>query len=435
MKKILLIALVVLGGVSTASAWNYLKGTFNNWQTSADYCLDNGPVAVYLEASQTPYEFGIDYDGNWAGPKGNANITTTTTVNSFSGMGNFTLTVSTNGYYVFSTNWDNSLLSLTVRYPNTTVYFYNSLGWSDVYLHDGYWNGNNGASNVNALRGIKMTAGANNIYSAYVPSESFQRVTFTSDKQVNNGNDQYGAGYDNFYSTNVVWNASQFNSSTPIYVPTTTVSETLNNCSYYYGGSWHAYPTYTRNVTSGNFGTICLPFAATVTGADVYKIAGKVVENGELKAINLNKVTGTLQAGHAYIFKATEPTLTATFSGAYAEAIEADGMIGNLSADNIVVPVNQRNFVVSDNQIHEVVSSDYQGRVVTCGQYRAYITLNGIGEAKARGANFIGLDESTGIESVQANNQPTAMFNLQGQRVTDAQKGLVIVNGKKMLRK
>ena len=186
--------------------------------------------------------------------------------------------------------------------------------------------------------------------------------------------------------------------------------------------------SYTRDVTFGNFGTICLPFDATITGATVYKIDSKVEENSELKAINLKEVTGTLQAGYAYIFKATGSTLTATYSGAYAEATEANGMMGNLSASDITVPDGK--YVVSGNQIHQV-----EGEGVTCGQYRAYITLKDIGVATARGANFIGLDESTGIESVQANNQPTAMFNLQGQRVTDAQKGLVIVGGKKMLRK
>lgn len=185
--------------------------------------------------------------------------------------------------------------------------------------------------------------------------------------------------------------------------------------------------TYTRDVTTGNFGTICLPFDATVEGATVFKIVSKVEENNALTAINLESVE-SLEAGHAYIFKATGSTLTATYSGTYADATEADGMLGNLSAADMTVP--QGNYVVSGNQIHLV-----DGDAVTCGQYRAYITLSGISVAQARSANFIGFEEPTGIESVQTNNQTAAMFNLQGQRVTDAQKGLVIVNGKKMLRK
>lgn len=206
---------------------------------------------------------------------------------------------------------------------------------------------------------------------------------------------------------------------------------------HWYNGDGDNYHTkiqyrgnFTRDVTPGNFGTICLPFDATVEGATVFKIVSKVEENDALTAINLESVE-SLEAGKAYIFKATDSNnskLTATNLDAnYAAAIDAFGMMGNLSSDDIPVP--RGNYVVSGNQIHLVDG------FVTCGQYRAYITLNNIGVATARSANFIGFEEPTGIESVQTNNQTAAMFNLQGQRVTDAQKGLVIVNGKKMLRK
>ncbi|MBQ3631375.1 MAG: hypothetical protein II949_09075 [Prevotella sp.] len=433
MKKLLLTALVMVMGVMNASAWNYLKGTFNSWNASADYCLDNGPVAVYLEASNTAYQFKID-GGTWYGAyEYNTSITGTTTITSFdtsNGSANFQLTVSTTGYYVFSVTWSGQP-TLTVRYPDTMVYFYNALGWENVYMHDGWWN-DSSASNRGALRGLAMTAGDNNIYSAFVPSESFYRVTFTSEKQVNDGDGQYGAGYDNFYGTNVVWNANHFDSATPLYVPTTTLSEELNNCSYYYGGSWHAYPTYTRTVTSGNFGTICLPFAATVTGATVYKITSKVMNGDNLAGINLESVE-TLEAGKAYIFKATASELTATFSGAPAEATEAYGMFGNLSSEKMTVP--EGNYVVgTDNLIHKVVSGGSGGSGVTVGQYKGYITLNGINAAGARGANFMSFQDetTTSIESISMESQ-NEVFNLQGQRVENAQKGLFIVNGKKVL--
>ncbi len=72
---------------------------------------------------------------------------------------------------------------------------------------------------------------------------------------------------------------------------------------------------------------------------------------------------------------------------------------------------------------------------MTIGQYRAYINLSKVSNG-SRGAIFMGFDdESTGIESIQAESNENVMFNLQGQRVNNAQKGLVIVGGKKMLRK
>ena len=425
------------------SAWNYLKGTFNSWNESPDYCLDNGPVAVYLTASETPYEFKI-HGNNWYGTNNNTNITETTTITTGFAENtdntNFKLTASVTGYYVFSVTWSNgNLASLIVRFPDTTVYFYNSLGWSNVYLHDGWWgtNDTDGASNKNALRGVAMTAGENNIFSAYIPRGSFYRITFTEDKQVNNGEKQYGTGYDHFYSTNVVWNAAEFNSSKPLYVPTTTVSATINSCSYYYGGEWHPFPTYTRTVTSGNFGTICLPFNGTVTGADIFTISSKVMDpndNTKVKYINFTPVEGnTVEAGKAYIFKATSTTLTATLSGNYTDAIAANGMMGNITSATPIA-VEAGNFIISNNKLYEV------GTGVTCGQYKGYITPSTINVASARGANFMGFEnEATGIDTIDNgqltidNNAP--MYNLAGQRVNKSYKGVVIVNGKKMLNK
>ena len=178
--------LLVVGGVGNVSAYNYLNGNFNSWADNASSCLDNGPIAVYLEASVTPYEFGIDVSGSWMGPYSeadisNADISGTTTISSFSSDGNFKLTVTTSGYYVFTVDWENEKPKLTVRYPDTMVYFYNALNWENVYLHDGWWNGENGASNRGALRGINMNAGDNNIYYAYIPRASFYRITFNLD--------------------------------------------------------------------------------------------------------------------------------------------------------------------------------------------------------------------------------------------------------------
>lgn len=180
------------------------------------------------------------------------------------------------------------------------------------------------------------------------------------------------------------------------------------------------------NLNEGKYGTLCLPWAATIEGGTIFKIVSTVVENETLKAINLKSVE-SLEAGHAYIFKATGSTLTAICSGTYADAIEADGMIGNLSATPVTVAAG--NYVLSGNKICPV------GEKVTIDQYRAYITLNGIGAAASRGANFIGFDEATGIDNIKAENGQEVVYNLQGQRVTDAQKGLVIMGGKKMLRK
>ena len=221
----------------------------------------------------------------------------------------------------------------------------------------------------------------------------------------------------------MVWNAAEFDASTPLYIPTGDAVP-LNNSSYYYGGSFHAYPTYTRTVSSGNLGTICLPFAATVTGAKVYKITGTKFESGVLKGIYVEPVEN-LVAGNAYIFQAESTELTATFSGnPTTTANEADGMLGNLSSASVNVTAG--NYIIKDNKIRKVAAG-----TVTIGQYKAYITLNNVGESTS--PYFIGADDATGIEGLEIENTNDAIYNLQGQRVTNIEKGVYIVNGKKVL--
>jgi len=190
--------------------------------------------------------------------------------------------------------------------------------------------------------------------------------------------------------------------------------------------------TYTRSVTSGNFGTICLPYAATVTGATVFKIVSKVESDGRLTGINLQSVN-SMEAGKAYIYKATGSTLTATLSGDAAVATTADCMLGNLGTTATNVPTD--NYIVKDNQIRKVID----GGAATVGQYKAYITsdIESL-QAGARSTYCIGFDdESAGIDDIEStrNVDNESFYNLAGQRVTQPMKGMLIVNGKKILRK
>lgn len=193
--------------------------------------------------------------------------------------------------------------------------------------------------------------------------------------------------------------------------------------------------SYTRDVTAGDFGTICLPFAATVAGATVFKIASKIVDgSSNLTGINLESVN-ELEAGKSYIFKATGTTLTATYSGTYTAASADYGMMGNLSSTPVTVA--QGNYVVNSNKLRKVT-----GDAVTVGQYRGYVTLEGVGVASsARGENFISFvdDSTTGIETVNTQQfNADEAFDLQGRRVNvssaaKGQKGIYILNGKKYI--
>ena len=95
---------------------------------------------------------------------------------------------------------------------------------------------------------------------------------------------------------------------------------------------------YIRSTTSGDYGTICLPYAVAaedMAGAEFFSIAGKVMKGEEPQSIVLNQVT-TLEAGVPYIFSATSDKLIAAYSGkSVAVAEEANGLIGSFEGQDV----------------------------------------------------------------------------------------------------
>lgn len=190
---------------------------------------------------------------------------------------------------------------------------------------------------------------------------------------------------------------------------------------------------YTRTVTEGRFGTICLPRAVKASahsGATFYNVGG-TYENG----IVLVEEEGDLVAGKPYIFKATASELTAVYFGEpVAEAASATGLVGNLGPEAMDVP--QGCYVLSNNKLRKL-----NGGSATIDQYKAYVNLegvdaydeNGSAESSRRAVYFDYEGTITGIEDISI-EEANEIYNLQGQRVNRAQKGVYVVNGRKVIR-
>ena len=85
------------------------------------------------------------------------------------------------------------------------------------------------------------------------------------------------------------------------------------------------------------------------------------------------------------------------------------------------------NFFIKDPNPNNYVIED--GTILAAG--KAYLVVSG-GVASSR--QFIGFDEgATAIKTVKGAEAENAIYNLAGQRLTKAQKGLNIVNGKVVL--
>ena len=197
---------------------------------------------------------------------------------------------------------------------------------------------------------------------------------------------------------------------------------------------------YHRNVTSGDYGTICLPYAVAaedMAGAEFFSIAGKVMKGEEPQSIVLNQVT-TLEAGVPYIFSATSDKLIAAYSGkAVAVAEEANGLIGSFEGQDVAEGM----YLISA-----------QNKVQLCGKgckisgNRAYIDMNEVPEYSGEvGVNqrLISFEDATGISKTMVEGGLADVYTLSGEEVrhqvneSEATQGLpqgiYIVNGKKVV--
>ena len=150
---------------------------------------------------------------------------------------------------------------------------------------------------------------------------------------------------------------------------------------------------YTRRVTNGNYGTICLSrAAATIEGATMYRIVGGNASEG----ITIEEVA-SMEAGKPYIFQASADQITVTMTGARADVQDANGLIGNLG-DETDVPRGK--YVLSNNLLY-LVDSD-----VIIAPNRAYIDMGAITPvAPAQGAKrrvIATYNQATGIEDASA---------------------------------
>jgi len=195
------------------------------------------------------------------------------------------------------------------------------------------------------------------------------------------------------------------------------------------------YGSYQRNVTSGNYGTICLPQAGTIEGATLFEIGSY-----ENNIIYVDEVIGSvMEAGKPYIFQATADQLNVTYtSGAQVAASDANGLHGfyNLSnmatdeADKLDLDKDQGNYILYNNKYWLV-----SGRAAYINNFRAYIKIGEIentpapeptpGQAPRRRVAMTVHSEqtATGINELNAAEAPVKMI-IDGQ--------LYILRGEKM---
>ena len=194
--------------------------------------------------------------------------------------------------------------------------------------------------------------------------------------------------------------------------------------------------TLQRTITADKWSTIVLPVA--LTNAQLTAAFGANVKVAELNSVSENtlsfaSVTAT-EANKPYMIKTDADFSEATITGITVVDGTPSQTVGTVTftgSYNASTDIPKDAYFVSDNKVVKA------GTGCTMKGTRAYFTVsNG---AKARTLNFVvDGDEATGIKAI-ANEQVTKnnvqLYNLAGQRVDAAYKGIVIKNGKKYLNK
>jgi hypothetical protein len=187
------------------------------------------------------------------------------------------------------------------------------------------------------------------------------------------------------------------------------------------------YGSYQRDVTAGNYGTICLPKAGTIAGATLFNIGSY-----ETDMIYIDEVgSAEMEAGKPYIFQASAAQINVTYSSDVEVAAgEDNGLHGYFDANNyFVVPADAGNYILRSNQYWEVVSGQH---VAYLNNYFAFIKISEINnQAPAPGRRRVGMAVNgaqvvTGIDELNAAEAPVKtvidgkMYIIRGEHMFDA---------------
>ena len=197
--------------------------------------------------------------------------------------------------------------------------------------------------------------------------------------------------------------------------------------------------TITRNIKVG-YNTVVLPFDITLgqmetafgTGAKVYAYS-ETSEYATNATINFNKVdAGTITANVPVLVKATAASTSQTFDGVQivaATEVKAPGnffdFVGVYAPLDDGIPAGD--YFIGNGALYKSEGT------TKMKAFRAYIhAKNSNPEAKV---NLFIDGVSTSISEINGavKNENAAIYNIAGQRVNKTQKGIYIVNGKKVL--
>ena len=176
--------------------------------------------------------------------------------------------------------------------------------------------------------------------------------------------------------------------------------------------------SYSRNVTAGNYGTICLPYALK-SDANVQYYTLSEVQHDKVVFAPADSVA----ANEPALFKAKDATISSERDGyCLAKTAGTGAEFGGLQLTGTYAPLYlapEAGYYVSDNKLYNDGA--------TVAPFRAYLA----GTAHVNGLRIF-IDGETGLEEITDQLSNDDIYNLQGVKLQKTQKGVNIVGGKKI---
>ena len=179
----------------------------------------------------------------------------------------------------------------------------------------------------------------------------------------------------------------------------------------------------TLNISDALYGTFCAPF--TVALPESVKASIITAANGN--ELVFEPVAGNVVLANTPVLVEASAAESLSVSGVYAKGTPVAGLLTGVY-ENTPAPVGSYVLQNLDKVGFYLVA---EGNQPTVGANRCYLTAPAAGVK----AFFLNGGDATGISGVDANvDANEAIYNLAGQRINKLQKGINIINGKKILK-
>lgn len=179
----------------------------------------------------------------------------------------------------------------------------------------------------------------------------------------------------------------------------------------------------TLNISDALYGTFCAPFTVALPES----VTASIITAANGNELILEPVAGNVVLANTPVLVEASAAESLSVSGVYAKGTPVAGLLTGVY-ENTPAPVGSYVLQNLDKVGFYLVA---EGNQPTVGANRCYLTVPAAGVK----AFFLNGGDATGISGVDANiDANEAIYNLAGQRINKLQKGINIINGKKILK-